>query len=180
MAARPEPLLVTVEQFLALPEREDLQEELHAGAVVTMTRPKPWHIGLQNRIADLLKPLAAGFYVSIELPFRPIAEYELRCADVGVVALARWNQVGDGDLFGVPEVVVEVLSPYNTANKTREYVALCLANGCRDFLTIDRKTRTITVHRVGESAIYTAGQNVPLIALGGQTLTVDEVFADTI
>jgi hypothetical protein len=60
MAARVEPLLMTVEQFAALPERQDVLEELHWGLLVTLSRPKAWPVKLQMKLTQLLQPAAAG------------------------------------------------------------------------------------------------------------------------
>src|ERR1022692_2952781 len=50
MAAATEPLLMTVEQYRQLPDREDVIQELHWGMVVTLSRPKMRHAKLQSRL----------------------------------------------------------------------------------------------------------------------------------
>ena len=56
MAAATEPLLMTVEQYRQLPDREDVIQELHWGMVVTLSRPKMRHAKLQSRLVRLLRP----------------------------------------------------------------------------------------------------------------------------
>ncbi len=177
MAALGEPLLMTVEQFQSLPERSDALEELHWGCLVTLSRPKPWHIKLQIRLADLLRPLlASSGYVVTELPFRAVPEYELRAADVAFITRERWDGAGDKDLAGAPELVIEILSPSNTKTQLREYMALCLANGCEEFWTVDRSSETVTVTRKrGQSFIYQKEQLIPLQISGG-AISVNDVF----
>src|ERR1017187_1987041 len=58
MAAATEPLLMTVEQYRQLPDREDVIQELHWGMVVTLSRPKMSHAKLQSRLVRLLRPKA--------------------------------------------------------------------------------------------------------------------------
>jgi Uma2 family endonuclease len=178
MAALGEPLLVTVEQFQALPERSDVLEELHWGSPITLSRPKPWHIKLQIRIADRLRPLLAeAGYVITELPFRAVPEYDLRAADVAFVSRARWDEVGDKDLAGVPELVIEILSPSNTKSQLRQYMALCLANGCQEFWAVDHSVETVTVTgKEGRPVAYTKGQAIPIQLFNGPTVPVDEIF----
>ena len=60
MPAFAEPSLMTVEQFNALPERQDVREEFHWGLLVTLPRPKAWHVKLQMKLTQLLQPAAAG------------------------------------------------------------------------------------------------------------------------
>jgi Uma2 family endonuclease len=178
MAASAEPLLLTVEHLHALPERKDVLEELHWGRVVIFSRPKPWHVKLQMRLGELLRPLAGDRgHVITELPFRAVPEYDLRAADVAFVEKHRWDQVGDGDLIGPPELVIEVLSPSSTKNQIREYAALCLANGSEEFWLVERSTQTVTItDRQGQSNVYHAGEVIPIRALGGKTVAVKEIF----
>jgi Uma2 family endonuclease len=178
MAALGEPLLMTVAQFDQLPEREDVLEELHWGHLVTLSRPKGWHVKLQVTLADLLRPLSADWgHVITELPFRTIAEYDLRAADVAFVSKARWEIVNDGYLAGAPELVIEILSPSNTKRQIREYAALCLANGCEEFWVVDHDRKTITVtRRSGESVEYSQAMSLPVELLGGEAIRVDAIF----
>jgi len=53
MAALPEPILKTVEQYRQLPEREDVIQELHWGQVVALSRPKMKHAKLQSLLVRL-------------------------------------------------------------------------------------------------------------------------------
>src|SRR5690349_5407222 len=116
MAAAPEPLLMTVEEFSRLPEREDVIQELHWGTVVTLTRPKMRHTRLQYQLVALLTPYAYNKGVVVaEMAFRALPEYDVRGADVAFVSRERWDGTPDNDyLRGSPELVIEVLSPSNT------------------------------------------------------------------
>ncbi|MBV8708437.1 MAG: Uma2 family endonuclease [Acidobacteriaceae bacterium] len=178
MAALGEPLLMTVEQFQSLPERSDVLEELHWGCLVTLSRPKPWHIKLQVRTADLLRPLSAeAGYVITELPFRAVTQYDLRAADVAFISRERWDGAGDKDLIGAPELVVEILSPSNTKSQLQQYMALCLANGCEEFWAVDRSTETVTVtEKEGRSIVYTKEQSIPIQLFNGRMISVSEIF----
>jgi Uma2 family endonuclease len=85
MAALPDP--ITVEQFRQLPRGGEFAYELHDGKVLAVTRPKPRHWKLQSRIRRLLEPKLKAFgEVEIELPFRPVAEFNLRAADVAAIS----------------------------------------------------------------------------------------------
>jgi len=169
---------MTVEQFDLLPERQDVLDELQLGHLVSLPRPKPWEIKLRMKLTELLQPIASGRgYIVMELPFRAVSEYELRGADVAFVTKARWDDVNDGYLFGAPELVIEILSPSNTKAQLREYAALCLANGCEEFCTVDSKTKTINVTSPdGRLVQYSGGMDVPLTMLGGTSISVDKIF----
>src|ERR1035441_4346896 len=106
------PQLISVEQFRQLPDGE-YEYELHHGEVVAMTRPKPRHWKLQRRISQLLEPRLKTFgEVAIEVPYRPLPEFELRVADVAAISRARWDAIDpDDDVHDAPELVIEVKSP---------------------------------------------------------------------
>jgi Uma2 family endonuclease len=178
MAALGEPLLMTVEQFDLLPERKDVLEELHWGCLVTLSRPKPWHVKLQMKLTQLLQPMSSGLgYVVMELPFRAVSEYEVRAADVAFVTKERWDNTNEGYLPGAPELVVEILSPSNTKTQVREYAALCLANGCEEFWVLDQNGKTVTVTRKNAPPVqYSKGMQVPVSLLGGASIAVDVIF----
>src|ERR1700722_13273686 len=125
MAAFPEPLLVTVEEYYDLPRRDDVILELHWGRLVELSRPKPWHMKLQLRIAELLKVRSGpDWTVVIELPFRALPQYALRAVAVGVIARNRWETAGENDISGSPEIVFEVLSPSNRRGEMTERASL--------------------------------------------------------
>ena len=122
---------MTVEQFRALPEPTGGYYELHHGVPAFMTRPKYKHWAIQHTLLRMLDPLASGRGVlGIEFSFRPLPEHELWAADVGYVSQDRAKTIDVDDNFrGVPDLVIEVLSPSNTASEINEREAMCLENG---------------------------------------------------
>src|ERR1019366_678110 len=129
MAAATEPLLMTVEQYRQLPDREDVIQELHWGMVVTLSRPKMKHAKLQSRLVRLLRPKAEHLGV-VETEFRALPEYDLRGADVAYVSQQRWDDTDDNDsLRGSPELVIELLSPKHQGRNTRKSGALPVDRG---------------------------------------------------
>ena len=74
------------------------------------------------------------------------SERDLRVAEVAFVSWARWNSVESEDILaGAPELVIEVLSPSNTASEMYEREKLCLENGSIQFWTVDLSRRQIRV-----------------------------------
>ena len=178
MAAAVEPLLITVEQYRELPQREDVIQELHWGQVVTLTRPKMRHAKLQSRLVRLLRPKAEHLgVVESEVTFRALPEYELRGADVAYVAQTRWDATGDDDnLRGSPELVIEVLSPSNTKQEMREKATLYLSTGAQEFWVVNPKRENVTVMREGGTFVYEKGSSVSL-SLFQDELSVSDIFA---
>jgi Uma2 family endonuclease len=177
MAALPDP--ITVAQFRQLPEGGEFAYELHHGEVVALTRPKARHLELVHRLWSLLGPKLAGFgAVRMEYPYRPVAEFDLRAADVAVISLKRWDAIDpDDNLRGAPELVIEVKSPCNTQRQLQEPVALCLVNGALECWIVDTERKSVSVVRSeGAAVVYNAGAAIPLGSFGGGELAVDEIF----
>jgi Uma2 family endonuclease len=172
--------LMTVEQFRELPEPKEGYYELHHGEPVLMTRPKHRHASIQRRLAIRLQSvLGDAWVVWPEFSFRPTREHQLWTADVACVTSERWDAIElDDNLHGAPELVIEVLSPSNSASEINEREAMCLENGCREFWVVDPKTKTVRVATPDRKSIaYIEGEKIPLTLLGGGELAVSEIFA---
>ncbi len=181
MAAAPEPLMMTVEEYRQLPDHHGVIQELHWGQLMAVTFPKMKHTKLQSRLLELLRPLAEhSGVVAIEVPFRALPEYDLRRADVVFVSRARWDGTDDEDnLHGSPELVIEVLSRSNTQAEMREQASLCLATGAEAFWMVDPKAKTVTVlHRGAKPRLYTRDGQIPLSFFDG-ALEVSQIFDGT-
>ncbi len=173
--------LITVEEFRALPRPVgSFDYELHEGVLVPVTRPKLKHAVVQGRIRDLLRPLApTGSYIEIEMAFRAKAEFELRVADVGYLCPERWACWDPEDnIHGAPDIVVEVLSPSNSAAEMYAKEQLCLETGASEFWVVDPKQSQVRVTSLTAPVrVYKSGQAIPLTLFGGGELAVDAIFA---
>jgi Uma2 family endonuclease len=173
--------LMTVEQYSALPDPKGGRYELHHGVLVEVTFPKMSHWFTQQRLTDLLKPLAKGQgRVGPEFAFRPLPEHELWAADVAFVSQSRIDATPEGDyVHGAPELVIEVLSPSNTAAEMNEREAMCLENGCLEFWVIDPKRKTVKVSTPDRKSItYVEGEKIPLKVPAAGELAVAEIFSN--
>ena len=153
---------LTVAEFARLPQPAGgVRQELHHGELVELPPVKKLHTKLQRRLVSLLEahlnPAEQG--VDKEFPFRPAPEFEVWIADVALFSLALWEQTADDDYFrGVPEVVIEVLSPSNTASEMLEREEICLRHGGREFWLVDPGRESVKVIRAdGHSRVHGAG-----------------------
>ena len=170
---------MTVEQFRALPGPKEGYYELHHGVPILMTFPKKGHWTIQHRLMRLLEPLASGRgIIGVEFAFRPLADHELWRADVAFTSRERDDATGpDDNLRGVPELVIEVLSPSNTASEINDREAMCLENGCLEFWVVDPKRKIVKVSTPDRKSItYVEGEKVPLTIPALGELAVSEIF----
>jgi Uma2 family endonuclease len=154
------------------------RQELRHGELVNVPPPKIEHTRVQWRIRRLLESAAgAAGIVDKEIGFRPRREDEWRVADVAFVAKARWDLASDY-LEGAPEIVVEVLSPSNSAAEMIEKETICLENGCQEFWLVDPGLQLVRVSTPdGRAVTYRNGQDIPLPLLNDGRLAVSEIFA---
>lgn len=172
---------MTVQQFQKLPEDAGaFYHELRGGQLVAVARPKIKHFAIQRRLRRLLEGVAPpDSLVEIEVAFRPLPEYELRVADVAYVAPERWKNADPEDnLHGSPNLVIEVLSPSNSAAEIYEKEKLCLENGATEFWVVDPDRRQVKVSTPdGRTLTWQSGQHIPLPLFGDASLPVDALFA---
>ena len=172
--------LMTVEEFRHLPEDDGpVYHELRHGELVPVTRPKLKHHLIQARLRDRLKALAPfGSFVEYEVAHRALPEYELRVADVAYISAEHWKKADPEDNFrGTPELVIEVLSPSNSASEIYDREKLCLENGGQEFWVVDPDRRQVKVSTPdGRTVTYQSGQEIPLPLFGNAKLAVDAIF----
>ena len=167
--------LMTFAEYERIPNPPGHRYELHHGELVKVPFPEFPHVRAQWQLRRLLESAAgdAGV-VHTEMPYRPLPEHECWGADIAYVAKERWNAIDDY-LMGAPELVVEVLSPSNTAAKLLDKRNVCLDNGSREFWVVDTDHRQVEVSTPdGHTIAYKSGQEIPLF-FGGR-LAVDAIF----
>jgi Uma2 family endonuclease len=168
---------MTFSEFEQIPNPPGGRYELHHGELVTVAPPKFGHLKIQHRWRDLLGQAAAGAGEAYtEAGFRPAAEHECRIADVAFAGKSLWEKVDpNGYFMGVPELVIEILSPSNTAAEMLDKEQICLENGAKEFWVVDPDRRQVKVSTPDARTLaYKSGQEIPLFF--GGVLAVDAIF----
>jgi Uma2 family endonuclease len=169
--------LISFAEFERSPDPRAGKQELQHGEVVIVAPAKHGHKRIQHTLRDKLAAQAGQAWVAvIEYGFRPVQEYEYRIADVALISVGRWDSIDpNGYLERPPELVIEVLSPSNTASEMLDRRDVCLHNGAREFWVVDPARNSVEVFTPdGRSVSYKLGQSIPLFF--GGTLAVNEVF----
>jgi Uma2 family endonuclease len=164
--ASPPTRLVSFKEFEQLPETaRGFRYELRHGKPVQMPSDNRTHYLVQRRLRRYLeKGARSAGEVDIEMPFRPLPDFEYWQADVAFVSRTRWDQTpAERHLEGAPDLVVEVLSPSNTAAEILDRRNVCLENGSREFWLVDIEHRRVEVSTPdGRFLTYQPGQSIPL------------------
>ncbi|MEA3160224.1 MAG: hypothetical protein QOD95_1772 [Gammaproteobacteria bacterium] len=173
---------MSIGEFDALPDVEECEYELHEGELIEAPFPMWKHGQLQERMrALLLAAIGTAGVVHVEMPFQisTAVRQTKRRADVGFVPHDRQRQALEaGMLEGAPALIVEVLSPSNTASKLNRDARLFLANGAEEFWMVDYENKTIRVR--GKDRVereYESGESIAL-RFGAGAIAVSEVFQD--
>ena len=172
---------MTVAEFEKLPERQNVREELYHGEVVTTPPPTMGHNRAEHRLVSALQRLLGdAAYVAAEVPFRPLPEYEVWVADVAFLSREREANTADNEwVSGAPDLVIEILSPSNTAVKMDERRAICLENGCKQFWVVDHERKTIDVSTPdGKTITYRRDEQIDLAEFGGGMLRLADIFVE--
>jgi Uma2 family endonuclease len=171
--------LMTFAEFEKLPDEFCRRHELRHGELVAMPPPVHRHVWLQYRIRRLLETRAPETDIVENLMrFRLMPDHEYWVADVAYRPRAKWDRIDlKGYLNCAPDLVVEILSPSNTAAEMNDRKKTFLESGCREFWLVDAVNRQIDVSIPdGVTTTYRAGQVIPLPLLGSGTLPVNDVF----
>jgi Uma2 family endonuclease len=172
--------LVTWQEFLRLPERSESGEryELHDGEVVLVPPARPLHKKIQKRLEVLLEAAAGQRgVVSTEFPYRPVPNLQFWVADVAYILQSDWDAMPP-DTYPVyaPLLIVEVLSPSNTAVEVNRQRMVALSAGTQEFWVVNAAERTIHLTSLSGARVYASGERVPLALIGG-SIAIDEIFA---
>lgn len=153
--------------------------ELLDGELLTMPPPPYRHRKLQNQLAKMLENCSArvgAFLGLVEAPARLSPGLTL-VPDVVLVTKEQDKQIGPhGYLSVAPLIVVEVVSPSNTAREIDRKVEVFLAYGSLEVWVIYPEERRIWVHTPdGHARLLKT--HLESAALPGWSVPLDEAWA---
>jgi Uma2 family endonuclease len=142
--------LLTVEDFMRLPESvgtQDVRYELVEGELVAMSPGMLPHNLIRDTLLVILKtfvgPRKLGTVVS-EQAFQ-LSERTVRVPDVALAQAGR-QLATDRPIEGAPDLVMEVVSPTNTAREMDQRVSDYFAAGCRRVWVVYPEEREVYIH----------------------------------
>jgi Uma2 family endonuclease len=124
---------VTVDQFLGMPERGDVREELIDGEIIEMGRGGPLHEKVKAKFGRKL----GAYFENNDLPgdvFQEstyyLTEHDSPMPDLSVVLSGELDAKGSGRISAVPDIAIEVVSS-ETAAFLQKKITLYLSAGVR-------------------------------------------------
>ncbi|MDQ2947467.1 MAG: Uma2 family endonuclease [Acidobacteriota bacterium] len=167
--------LLTLEEFLARPDRDDGQrEELIEGELVVSPGAKVSHAAIVGRLRASLALLEKQGYV-LANDFACIIGTSMPIPDLAAVSQDRWRNAAEHDAWlpGSPELVIEVASPSN--RKLHRKAEAYLEHGAEQVWIVYRNTRTVTVVTAEGTTEARMGETV---AFHGVRVPVESIFPD--
>lgn len=172
--------LMTIAEFERLSDPPNGRYELHNGELRHVPPPTLIHSLIEARIVRLLLAHLDSRYLIIpELGYRPLPEHEFAVADVAVVTPEQVERSQDSRWFqGAPLLIIEVLSPSNTAQEMNDKRRTAFAGGCQEFWEVDPKGRTVEVSRPDHTArCYSEGEMIRSDVMGTALIEVSAIYS---
>uniref|UniRef100_B8HRR4 Putative restriction endonuclease domain-containing protein n=1 Tax=Cyanothece sp. (strain PCC 7425 / ATCC 29141) TaxID=395961 RepID=B8HRR4_CYAP4 len=176
------PRLITLEEFLQLPETEP-PSEYGDGAVTQKPMPKGKHSTLQSELCNQINQIAKAAKIAYAFP-------ELRCTFGGKsivpdIAVFEWSRIAfdpggepADDFFIAPDWIIEILSPDQSSNPVIGKILHCLQHGCQLGWLIDPGDRSILAFLPGQlPQLLIDQENVRTLERLNFSLTVEQVFS---
>ncbi|MDW8223421.1 MAG: Uma2 family endonuclease [Gemmatales bacterium] len=185
-AVQGEPLL-TVEEFLALcerPEYQDQQLELDEGRLIVMPPAGVRHGGgcwlIAAVLADYVRGVGRGMAVTNDAGLMlAVTPSTIRAPDIAFYRdKRRLEELSEGVASELPQLVVEVLSPSDRPNDVARKVQQYLRAGIEMVWVVEPQDRTVAVYRRGREP-QVLGENETLSGedvLPGFSVPVADLF----
>jgi Uma2 family endonuclease len=138
--------LVTVQEFLEMPESEGLIEELIGGEVVSMPRAgQPHEVTKSNLVRLLISGLtqSPALRVFIETAYQ-LDDQNCLIPDISLIAVNRIIPGNKGVFHGAPEIAIEVISSEPAARLERK-IRLYLTHGSKSVWAIYPQERLVRI-----------------------------------
>jgi Uma2 family endonuclease len=170
--------LVTVQEFLQMPEPEGQKLELIGGEVVSMGRGKIPHEVAKKNLTKVLVVWLAQNPIAELFPetMYQLDKYNSLIPDLGVLFPGRLSPGTSGWIQAAPELAIEVVSS-ETADRLEQKIELYLAHGSRSVWVVYPKQRVIRIFDAnGQSRKFEQRQTLEDPVLPGFSAPVSSIF----
>jgi len=165
---------------------DDIRWELIDGIPYLMGAPNREHQELLGNLYLLFGTFLKGKHCKVFFaPFDVRLNFDTLDNTVvqpDLMIVCDHNKLDKAGIKGVPEMLVEILSPSTSKHdKTLKYETY-RKNGVQEYWILDPKTKTLTVNLLNNGVYishpYTIKDTVPVHTLKGFTINLSEVFED--
>ena len=176
----------TYEEYLTLPEGGPFRFEIIDGELCMTPSPNSRHQEISMNMAGIIwsflkkNPIGKSFPAPYDVVF---SQDPLQVAepDLVFVSKARASIVTEKNIQGVPDLLVEILSPSTAANDRRVKLSLYERFGVPEYWIVDPETETVQVFRLSDGRYgayleFQKGDTLNSPLLPGLSIPLAEVF----
>ncbi|MBI5528002.1 MAG: Uma2 family endonuclease [Deltaproteobacteria bacterium] len=173
----------TYEDYSKLPEGAPYQ--LIEGDLVMTPSPSPYHQRVSKRIEFLIYEFAEverGLGEVLDAPIDiHLGDAEVFQPDIIFVSKDRLSIIGDKNIEGAPDLVVEVLSPSTAYYDLKHKKTVYAASGVKEYWIVDPIEKSVEVY-ANNSGEFTldnravAGGTAKSRLIEGFTVALDKIF----
>lgn len=152
----PQPKLLTYEDYARLTPPDSGNYELINGKIFFMPSPKPSHQRISSRLNAylgtfiILNNLGELFAAPMDVVF---TEHDTFQPDLLFISKEMQSIIGENKIEGIPDLVVEILSPSND-NKEMSYKKhIYESTGVKEYWLIDVEKQTLTKYEQEENEL---------------------------
>jgi Uma2 family endonuclease len=176
----------TFEDWVQLPD-DGYRYEVINGVLFMSPPPTPYHQASSNRLATAMTNHADKHDVgviltapiAILLPNQPVPVQP----DIVFIRQAQKAIIGKQQIVGVPDLIVEILSPSNWLYDRQEKFQLYQEAGVEEYWLVEYRTKTVELFWWEEGVYvlqgkYKPGDTVASRILTGFKITVNQIYRD--
>ncbi len=148
----------TVRDYMNLDESEERRYELIEGELYMVPSATPFHQTIAFTLAKMLdeyvqeRGLGRVFVAPLDVV---LSNEDVLQPDVIYVSKEREGIIGEQNIQGAPDLVIEVLSPSTAARDRTIKRARYLRYGVREYWIVDPQTRSVEVMKAGQTEFET-------------------------
>ena len=177
----------TYEEFMALPESKSCCYELIEGDLyLTTPSPVTWHQEISGNLFEIIRqflrtnPLGKVYASPVDVVFSQEPP-QVVVPDLVFVAAEHVSLITEKNLQGVPDLLVEILSPTTSIRDRREKLALDERVGVPEYWIVDPERNSVQVFRLsgeryGSELEFGLGDRLETPLLPGLSIPLSEFF----
>ena len=175
----------TVRDYMSIPDGDERRFELIDGELMLAPAPVPRHQMVVIELLYILKEFVErhGLGKVLIAPTDVVlSEHFVLQPDILFISTDRLHIIGERNVQGAPDLVIEVLSPSTTERDRVLKSSGYLRFGVPEYWIVDPLARTIEVMRAGQTEfdtlrVYTEGTSAESPTFPGLLIDVSSIFA---
>ena len=175
---------LTVRDYMSIPDSDDRRFELIDGELILAPSPVTQHQRISRNLVRVLdefvvsRNLGELFYAPMDVV---LSEHDVFQPDILFISNSRLQIIGDRNIQGAPDLVIEVLSPSTEGRDRGIKLEQYLKYGVREYWIIDPENKTCEVLRAGDTTfethrVYPEGTVATSPILEGILVEVERLF----